>query len=238
MRALLLAAGLGTRLRPITNDIPKCLVSVGGKPLLGYWLETLFSSRQIESVLINTHYLENQVNEFVLNSKWKNRITLVHEDELLGTAGTVIKNKDFFNKKEFCVIHADNFSVFDFDDFLNAHNKRPKKCIMTMMTYLTDNPSSCGTLTLDSSGVVLRMDEKISCNNHLANGAVYIFENTIFSLIEKINVNIADISTELINEIMGLIYTYPNYLYHKDIGTVSALAQANQDIEKLKRFIS
>lgn len=237
MNALLLAAGFGTRLRPITNHIPKCLVTIGGKPLLSYWLETLFDSKNIESVLINTHYLENQVNEFVLNSKWKNRITLVHEHELLGTAGTVIKNKDFFNKKEFCVIHADNFSVFDFDDFLKAHNKRPKKCLMTMMTYLTDNPLSCGTLTLDRSGVVLRMDEKTSSNNHLANGAVYIFENSIFNLIESININMADISTELINEIMGLIYTFPNYLYHKDIGTVSALAQVNQDIIKLKRFI-
>jgi mannose-1-phosphate guanylyltransferase len=237
MNVLLLAAGLGTRLRPITNEMPKCLVRVGGKPLLSYWLETLFASKSIGRVMINTHYLGHQVENFILNSKWRNRITLVHEDQLLGTAGTIIKNKFFFEGKEFSVIHADNFSVFDFDDFIKAHHARPKNCVMTMMTYLTSNPSTCGTLTLNSDGIVLKMDEKISTTNHLANGAVYIFENSIFNIIEGMNRNISDISTELIKELEGMIFTYPNYLYHRDIGTPISFAQANQDITNLRRLV-
>ena len=63
MRAILLAAGLGTRLRPITDKIPKCLVPINGKPLIDYWLEQL-TKAGIEKFLINTHYLHEKV-EFI-----------------------------------------------------------------------------------------------------------------------------------------------------------------------------
>ncbi len=78
MKALLLAAGLGTRLRPITNIIPKCLVPINGKPLLEIWLETL-TKAGVKEFLINTHYLHEKVEAFVYDSKYKNVVTLVYE---------------------------------------------------------------------------------------------------------------------------------------------------------------
>ena len=87
-RALLLAAGLGTRLRPLTNHVPKCLVPIKGKPLLGYWLDLLLRAG-IERVLVNTHYLPDPVRRFCAESPWANRIDLVHEESLAGTAGTI-----------------------------------------------------------------------------------------------------------------------------------------------------
>ncbi len=86
MRALLLAAGLGMRLRPLTDTVPKCLVPIRGKPLLGYWLE-LFLGGGVERVLVNTHHLPETVRHFVAESPWRERIALVHEDRLLGTGG-------------------------------------------------------------------------------------------------------------------------------------------------------
>lgn len=71
MRALLLAAGLGTRLRPITDRVPKCLVKVQGKPLLDYWLDILLTNG-IDRVLVNTHYLPGAVNTYVKQSSWVN----------------------------------------------------------------------------------------------------------------------------------------------------------------------
>ena len=76
VRALLLAGGYGTRLRPLTNHTPKCLVEIGGKPLLAYWLETLFSA-DIDRVLINTHYLPRQVEDFCANSPYAAQIDLI-----------------------------------------------------------------------------------------------------------------------------------------------------------------
>ena len=95
MKAVLLAAGLGTRLRPITDNIPKGLVPIRGKPLLAYWLDALVDAG-VESVLVNLHYLADQVSEFVETRTDRNRITLVEEPVLLGTAGTVRENCEFF----------------------------------------------------------------------------------------------------------------------------------------------
>ena len=84
MKALLLAAGLGTRLKPITNYTQKCLVPINGKPLIEYWLENL-SNVGVQHFLINTHYFKEQMEQFVLKSKFRDKITLVYEEELLNT---------------------------------------------------------------------------------------------------------------------------------------------------------
>src|SRR5258708_1518488 len=113
MRALLLAAGLGTRLRPITNTIPKCLVTINGRPLLGYWLDLLLGSGEIERVLVNLHYFPDTVRQFVASSRWRQRVDVVHEDTLLGTGGTVLANAGYFSRDALMVVHADNLSLFD-----------------------------------------------------------------------------------------------------------------------------
>ena len=96
IRVLLLAAGFGTRLRPLTFDIPKCLIEVDKKPILGFWLNKL-EDFGVERILINTHYLADKVNHFLDNNYLQNRkIKKFHEKKLLGTAGTLIANYKFF----------------------------------------------------------------------------------------------------------------------------------------------
>lgn len=97
MKAILLAAGFGTRLRPLTNTIPKCMVPIKGKPLIQIWLEKLRDA-SVSPVLINTHYLSDQVETFIDNSAFKNQSVIVFEPELLGTAGTLLKNIFFFRR--------------------------------------------------------------------------------------------------------------------------------------------
>src|SRR5260370_29582133 len=109
MRALLLAAGIGSRLLPITAKTPKCLVAINGRPLLDYWLELLFGAG-IERVLINTHWLAGEVSAFVKASRWVSRIDLVHESELLGTGGTALANRQWFHGQPFMLAHADNLT--------------------------------------------------------------------------------------------------------------------------------
>ncbi|NOX34928.1 MAG: nucleotidyltransferase family protein [Deltaproteobacteria bacterium] len=228
MKALLLAAGLGTRLRPLTFDVPKCLVPINGRPLLDYWLEMLFNAR-IESVLVNLHYMAEKVIRFIDQSTYKGRITTVYEEKLLGTAGTLLRNKDFFGDDRILLIHADNFSIFDLNEFIQAHRSRPQNCEMTMMTFKTDTPQSCGILEIDGEKVVRAFHEKV-CNppGDLANGAVYILENSIFSFLESIGEEKLDFSNQVLPFFMGRVFTFLNDQYHRDIGTMDSYKKAQE----------
>ena len=180
MRALLLSAGLGTRLRPLTKDIPKCLVPIRGKPLMEYWLDMLCKEQNIP-VMVNTHYLSGQVEAYIALTPYKKYITTVYEENLLGTGGTLLKNRYFFDKEPVFMAHGDNLSKFHIKDFISAHASRPEHCEITMMTFETDTPQSCGIVELDKDNVVCGFHEKVNKPpGNLANGAVYIMEPSIF----------------------------------------------------------
>jgi mannose-1-phosphate guanylyltransferase len=230
MKVLLLAAGLGTRLQPITNSIPKCLVPIHGKPLLEYWLENL-SNSGVTDFLVNTSYLHQQVEEYVAQSQYKKMITLVHENELLNTGGTLLKNKSFFSDEPFMVVHADNLSLCNFQAFITAHKTRPKGCEITMMLFRTDNPSSCGIVELDENNKVQNFYEKVTNPpSNLANGAVYICEPSIFNFLESLNKHNIDFSNEVLPHYLGKMYTFLNDTYHRDIGTVESYSLAQIEI--------
>ena len=227
MRAMLLAAGLGTRLRPLTDTIPKCLVPIKGRALLGVWLDRL-SQVGVGPFLINTHYLPEQVQAFVASSPYRDKITLSHEKELLGTAGTLIANLQFFEGKDGILIHADNYCLTDFEGFIQAHSKRPSCCLMTMMTFRSDNPQSCGIVELDGRGIVVGFHEKIEKPpSNLANGAVYLLSAELLKLLDtKLN-SVTDFSTQVLQHLIGRIYTYESREFFIDIGTPEAYRRAN-----------
>ena len=236
MKALLLAAGLGTRLRPITNTIPKCLVPINGKPLLEYWLENLVRIG-ITEFLINTHYFSEQVVEFIKNSTYNSMVTVIYEKELLNTAGTILANKDFFksNDEPFMVIHADNLCFCDFQAFVDSHKKRVKKTELTMMLFKTDAPSSCGIVELDENNIVQKFHEKVqNPPSNLANAAVYICEPSIFNFLESLNKKEIDFSLDVLPKYMGKINTYLNNIYLRDIGTIESYGLAQIDILSIK----
>ncbi len=232
MKVLLLAAGLGTRLRPITNTIPKCLVPINGKPLLEYWLENL-SHAGINEFLINTHYFSEQVEEYVKNSIYKDKVTLVYEEKLLNTAGTILANKDFFGEEAFMLVHADNLCFCSFTDFLTSHYTRPSFTDITMMLFKTDNPSSCGIVELDIKNIVQKFHEKVSSPpSNLANAAVYICEASVINTLISLNTQEIDFSLEVLPRYLGKINTYLNNVYLKDIGTIENYAKAQIDVLK------
>jgi mannose-1-phosphate guanylyltransferase len=235
MKALLLSAGLGTRLRPITNLIPKCLVPINGKPLLEYWLVNL-SKVGITEFLINTHYFSEQVIDFIYQSKYKSKVTIVQEDKLLNTAGTILANKTFFqsNKEPFMVIHADNLCFCDFNAFINSHLNRNKKTELTMMLFKTNTPSSCGIVECDNQNIVQKFHEKVkNPPSNLANGAVYICEQTLFDFLASCNKKEIDFSLDVLPNYLGKINTFLNTVYHRDIGTLESYSLAQVEIKSL-----
>jgi len=239
MKALLLAAGLGSRLRPITNTVAKCLVPINGKPLLEYWLENLVNIG-ITEFLINTHYFSEQVIHFIKDSKYKSMVTLIHEEELLNTAGTILANKEFLKSDDepFMLIHADNLCFCDFQAFIDSHKKRAKHTELTMMLFKTTNPSSCGIVELDENSIVQKFHEKVqNPPSNLANAAVYICEPTLFVFLDSLNKKEIDFSLDVLPYYMGKINTFLNDVYLKDIGTIENYAVSQIDILNIHRNI-
>jgi mannose-1-phosphate guanylyltransferase len=240
MKALLLAAGFGRRLSPITDTIPKCLVPIQGIPLLEIWLSKIFCAG-ISRVVINTHYLSNLVVDFIEDSQWRTHIDLFHEPVLLGTGGTLIATRKVLGEGSLLVIHADNLSSINLNAFKSAHLNRPKNCAMTMAIFETDTPKTCGIVKLDSHNRIISMHEKVpNPPSNLANAAVYIMEPEILSQIELMEGKELDISTEIIPTLLGKIYSYPITGYHRDIGSPLALSQAHHDMspEKIQALMS
>lgn len=229
MKALLLAAGLGTRLRPLTDQTPKCLVTLRGKPLLEYWLDLLVPNG-CSRILINTHYLSSAVRSFVAASKWRDAITLAHEDELLGTGGTVLKNRAFLSGGPFLVAHADNLTRFDVGAFIDRHARRPPGVEITMMTFDTDQPQSCGIVEVDARGMVTAFHEKSpQAPGNLANAAVYIFEPSVCDFLAALGKEVIDLSTEVLPHYLRRMQAWHNAGYHRDIGSAESLARAERE---------
>ena len=222
MKALLLAAGLGTRLRPYTDNTPKCMMPIGGSPLLKIWLERL-AAAEVEKFLVNTHYLAPQVRDFVASGPFVSKVELVHEETLLGTAGTLVSNLSFFNGEDGLLIHADNYCEASFTDFIRAHRARPADCLMSMMTFRTDTPSTCGIVELDERSVVQAFHEKSSNPpGDRANGAIYILSGELLRQFAGEYSCLTDFSTQVIPLLLGRIYAWHCEDIFIDIGSVAA----------------
>jgi mannose-1-phosphate guanylyltransferase len=227
MKALLLCAGYGTRLKPLTNWVPKCLAPIRGRPLLDYWIEMLVKSNIVE-IVINTHYLGDIVEEYVNNSSWKRYIKFSRESELLGTGGTVLKNSEFFDGKSFIVCHADNYSKICLNSFINSHNVRDRKTIVSMLVFEAENPTECGVVETDEYGILINFHEKVkNPPGNIVNGALYICEPEVLDILKSYESSVIDLSTELIPRIKGKINTFRTVDYHRDIGTIERLKEAN-----------
>ena len=229
IRALMLAAGLGTRLRPLTLKVPKCLVKIDNKPLLEIWFDKL-ERVKVENTLINLHYLSDKVEEFLETQKYRKfKISKFFERELYGTAGTLIANYKFFENSTGILIHADNFSNFDLNDLIIAHNNRPENCLITMLTFRSDNPKTCGVVDLDERNIVQGFEEKSNKpKSNIANGAVYLFENDFLDWLIKFHNKANDFSTQIIPQLLGKIYAYQIDCDYIDIGTLDNLEKATK----------
>jgi mannose-1-phosphate guanylyltransferase len=229
MRALLLAAGLGTRLRPITDSIPKCLVEINGRPLLDYWIE-LLSKGGITDILVNLHYLPEKVTQYLSTCEYHANIRTVFEDELLLTGGTLLKNRDFFLNEPIMLIHADNLSCFDIHAFIEKFETREEYVEITMMTFDTDIPESCGIVQIDADGVVRAFFEKVrNPPSRLANAAVYILAPSVIDFMASLGKIKIDFSTEVLPHFIGRINAFHNDIYHRDIGTIASLTAAQRE---------
>lgn len=226
-KALLLAAGLGSRLRPLTLKTPKCLVEIDGIPILEIWLNKL-NKLGCDEVLINTHYLHKKVEDYLSKVSFeKMKVKMSYEEKLLGTAGTLINNLDFFNNGSGILIHADNFTTDDLRGFIDSHLSKPSDCLLTMLTFKTDNPSSCGIVEKDKLGRIIKFFEKSKdFNGYCANGALYAFDKEFLIYLKKMTFNPYDFSNDIIPRLLGKIFSYHTNYEYLDIGNIVSYEKA------------
>jgi len=218
LKVFLLAAGYGKRLRPLTLQTPKCLVPIKGKPLLDYWINKLLSN-DVNDIYINTHYLKDKVLEHI--KKYDYKITILNEIELLGTAGALIKNKDYFLNDDLLVIHADNYCEDNFNNFIKFISNKKNKNRATIMAFKTDHPTECGIIKINKNNEMISFIEKPkNPDGNLANCGIYFFPKKILNKILNEYSNATDLSTEVIPNLVNLSYVYITEDVYIDIGTI------------------
>lgn len=230
--ALLLAAGLGTRLRPLTESVPKCLVPIRGRPLLAYWFDRLRDAG-IRDVLINTHHLADQVRAFIgeVNGRGFLRVREAHEPVLLGSAGTIRANPGLADEAGAClIVYADNLSDVDLGELLAFHRTHDDP--LTMMLFHAPDPAQCGIVELEDGDRVRGFIEKPDAPaSDLANGGVYVASAEAYREIAAMDTS--DLGHEVLPAFVGRMrgWLWPGY--HRDIGTPEALRAAERDAANL-----
>lgn len=231
MKAFLLAAGLGTRLKPLTLSTPKCLIPILNKPLLAWWID-LFIQHNIKEVLINLHHLPEQVKEFLIENNRGIKFFFFEEERLLGSGGSLRENKWFVkNENEFFIFYADNLTNYDFTEFLSFHRNHYKP--FSMALFRTETPHSKGISELNKDDTIINFVEKPSNPvSNLANAGMYIASPELLDLIpEK---EIADIGFDLLPKLVGKMKGWiPEKGYLRDIGTHEDLKIAQIEWSKI-----
>ena len=196
---------------------------IGGRPLLEHWLCVLYKNG-IRKVLVNIHHHRTLVESFLTRNQFQGWVYGAYEPQLLGTAGTLRQNREFFEDQPVLLVHADNWCQCDFSKFLAFHsNRRPPGTLITMMTFRTPSPTTCGIVEVDDKGVVQNFHEKIEDPpGNLANGAVYLLEPEVSTWIGGRGF-VKDFSTQVVPHFLGRIATWENRGFHRDIGMIQSL---------------
>lgn len=229
MKAVVLAGGYGTRLRPLTYTCPKPLLPLAGKPILQHIVESL-AGHGFDEIFITTNYLRERIEKYFGDgSKYGVKLVYPKEDKALGTAGSV-KNVEKHLDDTFAVIQGDNITDVDFKKVLDFH--REKKGIATIVLVPVENPSAFGIADVDRNFKVVRFLEKPKPEEYfsnLANTGIYILEPQILDYIPKGSTY--DFSTGLFPETLKLgkeIYGCKVNCFWADVGSPESLFKANR----------
>ncbi|MCB2299660.1 nucleotidyltransferase family protein [Clostridium tagluense] len=223
----ILAGGLGTRLRPLTETVPKPMLTVGDKPILELIIEQ-FKEYGFRNFIISLNYKGEIIEDYFKNgSEFGVKIEYIKETKKLGTAGSIALVKEKFTKP-FIVINGDILTGIDFEKFLNHHIKNNFNITVGVRNYEINVPY--GVLVTDNM-LIESLEEKPTYKFHI-NGGVYVVNPEIVKYIKEDEVYNM---TDLIEDAMNNDYTsgiYEITEYWKDIGQIEDYRKANTDIHK------
>jgi len=237
MKAIILCAGLGTRLGDLTRDKPKVMMPVGGKPLLQHHIE-LLRAQGVTDIGINLHYLPDPITGYFGDGKkFGVRIRYSLEKEILGTAGGVKRFAPFLGNEPFWVFYGDNLFVLKLETVVNFHRER--KSAATIVLFEHHEPWTMGVVVTDPNGRVLRFIEKgprESCPAKArVNGGIYLLEARVLDYIspDKPSDFGRDVFPEMLRRGEPLHALFPG-IYLEDIGTPERYAKVQKDFAEGK----
>ena len=216
MKAFLLAAGHGTRLRPLTDRVPKCLLPVRGIPLLAIWLE-ICRRNGVNEVLVNSHSQSQMVRDFLTNSHIDIRVRLFEEPTLLGSAGTLRANRAWVApESSFWVFYADILTTANLSRMADFHKHH--KGAATLAVCRVPDPGRSGIAVVDEAGVVRQFIEKPdNPPGNLAFGGILLARPELLDSIPQQPP--ADLGRDVLPRLVGRIFAYLIEDYHLDVGT-------------------
>jgi mannose-1-phosphate guanylyltransferase len=227
VKAILLAAGVGARLQPLTSTLPKCLVPIGERPLLDYWRERLADAGILDA-LINTHAHTVRVRSYLeqANRLGPVKFTEFHEPRLLGSAGTIAANAGYADGAHaIVIIYADNYSDVDLRWLLSFHRSYGDQ--LTMLLFRSSNASDCGIVTLDEACRVVSYAEKPSAPvSDLANAGIYVCSPSSYREIALMAAT--DLGYDVLSRFVGRMRGCLWSGCHIDIGTLDGLNRARR----------
>lgn len=243
MRAMILAAGLGTRLRPLTENRPKALVEVGGRTLLEITLARL-RSFGITDVIVNTHHFADMVREYLESNKnFGMNIAISHEEDLLDTGGGLKEAAYFFERsadsEEPLLLHnVDVISTIDFGRMLQFHTEHQALATLAVQDRKTsryllfqEDSELCGRRSRpDSSIELVRPPQNVQA---LAFCGIHIISPRLFSLLtEEGSFSIVTSYLRLAALGQKILGFRADEYYWRDLGTPANVAQAAEDLRQ------
>jgi NDP-sugar pyrophosphorylase family protein len=236
MQAVVLAGGFGTRLYPLTKDVPKPMMKIIGKPILEFIVVRLKTCGITEMVFLVKHMAEQIKNYFGDGRKWGVNIKYIIDEDPLGTAGAV-KNAEQFITEDFLVVGADIFSTIDYNDVIKFHYTH-KTALGTIVLNKVDDPRKFGVVKINKANRITEFKEKPKTfekgETFLVNSSIYVFNKKIF---KKIPCRKCDFSMDIFPEIINNLYGMPSDCYWNDIGTLEAYYKTNlKVIESREEF--
>lgn len=234
-KAMLLAAGAGTRLRPLTYETPKPMVPVVNRPVIHHVLDNLLK-HGVEEVMINLHMHPEQVRGYCGDgSRWSLKIRYSFEPKLMGTAGSIKKVEGFFKDGPFFVMSGDGLSDIDLTAMWNFHRKRGS--VATMATKRVEARFEYGVTLTDGGQKIKGFLEKPSWGDvfsNKVNTGIYLFEPEVLRMMPKGKPY--DFGHDLWPKLLKLkkpIYAYETDAYWCDVGNLAEYRRAQ--IECLDR---
>jgi mannose-1-phosphate guanylyltransferase/phosphomannomutase len=233
MRALILAAGEGTRLRPLTLDRPKPMLAVGGRPILEH-LVKLLRTHGVTEIAINLHYKPEVITRhFGDGSRFGVQLTYSTESRLLGSAGAAKQIEWFLGSKAepFLVLYGDVLANIDLGALVEFH--ADSRGVGTLALYEVEDPSRCGIVEVEPDGRITRFVEKPAPNmltGNLANAGIYVLEPEVLLTIPSGRA--VDFGGDVFPNLLAAghpLYGVRTDGYLLDIGAVERYSQAEAD---------
>ena len=166
MKALILAAGLGTRLRPYTNHTPKALFTISDRPLLDITITSLIEAG-CEAIIINTHHLPDRIESFIAQQSYTIPVLTRFEPQILGTGGAIRNVRDFWNDHPFMVINSDIVTTIDFKQVYDFHCQH----LYPATLVLFDDPE-LNSVVCNAEGFVAEFQNRSEALNRTASSAL------------------------------------------------------------------